>query len=97
MISQKCPKCKSDRVRRGYRKTSIFLKIIARYHLLCDACNWEFTGFALPGTVTSKPKRKKIQKEQNINQDTVQENSDFDESDDGLHQVDSKKGVKIRS
>jgi hypothetical protein len=59
MISQKCPKCRSDRIRRGYRKTSIFLKLVCRYHLLCDACNWEFTGFALPGTVTAKPRRKK--------------------------------------
>jgi hypothetical protein len=26
--------------------------------LLCDACNWEFKGFAVPGTVTNKPARK---------------------------------------
>jgi hypothetical protein len=23
--------------------------------LLCDNCNWEFTGFAVPGTVSAKP------------------------------------------
>jgi hypothetical protein len=23
--------------------------------LLCDGCNWEFKGFAVPGTVTNKP------------------------------------------
>jgi hypothetical protein len=23
--------------------------------LLCDNCNWEFKGFAVPGTVTNKP------------------------------------------
>ncbi len=59
MISQNCPRCTSNRVRRGYRKTSIFMKLVFRYHLLCDNCNWEFAGFAVPGTVSSKPRRKK--------------------------------------
>ncbi len=63
MISQKCPRCASNRIRRGYRPTSIFLKIFFRYHLLCDNCNWEFTGFAVPGTVTSKPTRKRKKEE----------------------------------
>ena len=35
------------------------MKIFFRYYLLCDGCNWEFTGFAVPGTVTSTPKRSK--------------------------------------
>ncbi|HEY8560801.1 MAG TPA: hypothetical protein VIL74_10540 [Pyrinomonadaceae bacterium] len=26
-----------------------------RYNLLCDNCNWEFKGFAVPGTVSAKP------------------------------------------
>jgi hypothetical protein len=26
---------------------------------LCDGCNWEFTGFAVPGTVSAKPTRKR--------------------------------------
>ena len=59
MISQRCPKCRSDRIRRGYRPTSFFLKIFFRYNLLCNKCNWEFTGFAVPGTVDHKPERKK--------------------------------------
>jgi hypothetical protein len=29
-----------------------------RYNLLCDSCNWEFIGFAVPGTITHKPTRK---------------------------------------
>ena len=58
MISQKCPRCHSDRVRRGYRPTSLFSKIVFRYNLLCDNCNWEFKGFAVPGTVTTKPTKK---------------------------------------
>lgn len=58
MISQKCPKCLSNRVRRGYRPTPIWSKILFRYNLLCDNCNWEFTGFAVPGTVSAKPTKK---------------------------------------
>jgi hypothetical protein len=59
MISQYCPKCHSSRVRRGYRETSLLSKIIFRYHLLCDACNWEFKGFAVPGTVGSRSRRRR--------------------------------------
>jgi hypothetical protein len=55
MISQKCPKCFSNRVRRGYRPTPLWSKILFRYNLLCDNCNWEFKGWAVPGTVSSKP------------------------------------------
>lgn len=62
MISQRCPKCLSDRVRLGYRPTPIWSKILLRYHLLCDNCNWEFVGFAVPGTVSHKPTRKKKSK-----------------------------------
>ena len=58
MISQKCPKCLSNRVRRGYRPTPLLSKILFRYNLLCDNCNWEFKGFAVPGTVSSKPTKK---------------------------------------
>jgi hypothetical protein len=57
MISQKCPKCLSSRVRRGYRPTPFWSKMLFRYNLLCDNCNWEFTGFAVPGTVSAKPTR----------------------------------------
>jgi ribosomal protein L37AE/L43A len=62
MISQNCPKCNSSRIRRGYRSTSIFSKILFRYNLLCDSCNWEFTGFAVPFTVDTKPERRKIKR-----------------------------------
>jgi len=59
MISQRCPKCHSDRIRRGYRPTPFLSKCIFRYNLLCDGCNWEFFGFAVPGTVSARPTRKK--------------------------------------
>lgn len=58
MISQRCPKCLSKKIRRGYRPTPIWSKILFRYNLLCDSCNWEFTGFAVPGTVSAKPTRR---------------------------------------
>ena len=58
MISQNCPRCGSKRIRRGYRPTSFFSKLIFRYNLLCDSCNWEFKGFAVPFTVTSKPTKR---------------------------------------
>jgi hypothetical protein len=59
MISQKCPKCRSSRVRRGYRPTPFLVKCLFRFNLLCDTCNWEFVGFAVPGTLSSKSKKKK--------------------------------------
>lgn len=59
MATQKCPRCKSKRVRLGYRPTSLFKKLTFRYNLLCDDCNWEFSGFAVPGTVPRKTRKKK--------------------------------------
>ncbi|MGI8656603.1 MAG: hypothetical protein ACR2LC_15470 [Pyrinomonadaceae bacterium] len=54
MISQRCPKCHSRRIRRGYQPTPILLRMFGIYNLLCDHCNLLFRGFAVPGTV-SKP------------------------------------------
>ncbi len=51
MIAQRCPKCRSSRVRRGYEDTPLLLRLIGIYSLLCDNCNLLFKGFALPGTV----------------------------------------------
>lgn len=58
MVTQRCPRCASGRVRLGYRPTPIWSKVLFRYNLLCDNCNWEFTGFGLPGTVSTKPTKK---------------------------------------
>ncbi len=65
MISQNCPRCHSKRIRRGYRPTPLWSKFLLRYNLLCDGCNWEFKGFAVPGTVSAKPakKRKAVENE----------------------------------
>lgn len=74
MATQKCPRCGSERVRRGYRTTSLFKKLTFRYNLLCDSCNWEFVGFAVPGTVSAKTKKKR--KEPSLEPDNK---SDFTE------------------
>lgn len=92
MISQSCPKCNSQRIRRGYRPTPFWLKMLFRYKLLCDKCNWEFTGFAVPGTVSSKPtgSRKMDKKaDENIEKTTSA-------SLDLSQRQDIKKRVKIR-
>lgn len=77
MATQRCPKCKSKRVRLGYRPTSMLLKILFTYNLLCDECNWEFTGFAIPGTVAKKTKKKKV----NVN---TENNYDLNKSDENM-------------
>jgi hypothetical protein len=59
LIFSKCPRCNSNRIRRGYRRTPIWWRILGRYHLLCNACNWEFIGWAIPGTVESAAKRRR--------------------------------------
>jgi ribosomal protein L37AE/L43A len=59
MISQRCPKCKSSRIRRGYKPNLWLFRLFGIYNLLCDHCNLLFTGFAVPGTVPKHGSRKK--------------------------------------
>jgi hypothetical protein len=54
MIAQRCPKCGSSRLRRGYTDTPLLLRMIGVYRLLCDNCNLLFKGFAVPGTVPAR-------------------------------------------
>jgi hypothetical protein len=60
MASQKCPKCGSGRVQRGYRDAPFVLRLFGVNELLCNNCSAEFRGFALPGTV-SRSRRRKIE------------------------------------
>ena len=62
MIGQRCPKCKSSRLRRGYKPTPFFLRMFGIYSLLCDDCNLLFKGFAVPGTVPRHGSKKKKQR-----------------------------------
>lgn len=70
MISQRCPKCKSSRIRRGYSHTPLFFRIFGLYNLLCDSCNLLFRGFAVPGTVpkpgSSRSKRRSSSETQRV-------------------------------
>lgn len=62
MISPKCPKCGSSRVRRGYKRTPLVMRLFGIYHLLCDHCNLLFTGFVVPGTLQRRKKHRRHKK-----------------------------------
>jgi len=95
MISQRCPKCNSTRIRAGYRPTLLWSKLLFRYNLLCNNCNWEFKGFAVPGTVSSKTKRDK--KKQSKFSDTNQKDSlDTDGESEKTASDSSQSGLKKR-
>jgi hypothetical protein len=55
---QRCPRCGSKNIRKGYQHTAWWSALIGRYNLLCNNCNWEFVGFAFPGSL-SKHSRKR--------------------------------------
>jgi len=57
MISQRCPKCRSSRIRKGYKPTPLLFRLVGIHHLLCNHCNLLFTGFAVPGTL-ARPNKK---------------------------------------
>lgn len=63
MIAQRCPKCRSSRVRRGYSDTPLLLRLIGVYNLLCDNCNLLFRGFAVPGTVPARGTHRRRRRE----------------------------------
>ena len=46
-ITRKCPRCGSHRIRRGYKRTPWFIRMFGIRSLLCDHCNWLFTGFGI--------------------------------------------------
>lgn len=62
MISQKCPKCHSARIRRGYKPTPWIFRLVGIHHLLCNHCNLLFTGFAVPGTVGRSSRKSRRQR-----------------------------------
>lgn len=103
MISQRCPKCDSSRIRRGYRPTSIFKKILFRFNLLCDNCNWEFVGFALPFQKSSRSNRSVKRRNEDIDNDNKEKIDQLqqDEKAATLKQENStgktRKKIKIRA
>lgn len=99
MISQRCPKCYSSRIRAGYRPTPLWSKLLFRYNLLCDSCNWEFKGFAVPGTVSSRSRSSKKKQTASVaaNKEADSETSDKNGkiTSDGK-QTQIKKRVKVK-
>jgi hypothetical protein len=66
--------------------------------LLCDNCNWEFAGFAVPGTVSSKPskKRKKNSFEKNVDEASFEETRETDAAPNGEERKKKKTRTKIK-
>jgi len=95
MVSQSCPRCASPRVRRGYRPTPLWSKFIFRYHLLCDNCNWEFAGFAVPGTVSSKPTKKRKKNSFGNNEASFEDTRETDAAE-GEERKKKKTRTKIK-
>ncbi len=60
MFVRRCPKCGSSRVQRGFNDPPLPLRLIGIYDLLCNNCDFEFKGFALPGTI-KRTRRAKIE------------------------------------
>ncbi|MDQ3321553.1 MAG: hypothetical protein M3525_03720 [Acidobacteriota bacterium] len=89
MISQHCPRCHSKRIRRGYRPTPLWSKILLRYNLLCDGCNWEFIGFAVPGTISAKPTKKRKTDEDGVG-------ASLNTSSGGKEKLTVKNRVKVK-
>ncbi len=94
----------SSRVRRGYRPTPFWSKILFRYNLLCDNCNWEFKGFAVPGTVSSKPTKNPKKKTATKSIDSLDEtdsnnaiNNLPDESAENLVSLDNFAGPSVKA
>jgi hypothetical protein len=71
MISQRCPKCRSSRIRKGYKPTPLLLRLFGIHHLLCNHCNLLFTGFAVPGTVGRSSHKNSTRTRSDRNQGTV--------------------------
>lgn len=68
MISQKCPKCRSSRIRKGYKPTPLLFRLVGIHYLLCNHCNLLFTGFAVPGTVGRSGRKNPARGESDGNQ-----------------------------
>ena len=47
----RCPRCESLRIQLGFSDPPLHLRLLGIRDLLCNNCNLEFRGFALPGRV----------------------------------------------
>jgi hypothetical protein len=98
MISQKCPVCRSKRIRKGYRPTRFWSKLMFRYNLLCNNCNWEFIGFAIPlfaSTKQTKSSRERKPAGKNLEQPALK--SSEMQNDLEKQKVGTRKKIRIRA
>ena len=51
----RCPRCDSTRIQRGYKDTSVVVRIAGRHELLCNNCGLEFTGHKWSGVFHRVP------------------------------------------
>jgi hypothetical protein len=54
MFAQRCPSCRSSRLKRGYTDPPLLFRLFGVYNLLCENCNLLFKGLAVPGTVPAR-------------------------------------------
>ena len=80
MISQRCPKCRSSRIRKGYKPTPLVFRLVGIHHLLCNHCNLLFTGFAVPWTLGSPNKKARNRKRTDEGKSPVSEFSQAKDS-----------------
>jgi hypothetical protein len=88
LIFSKCPRCDSGRIRRGYRRTPIWRRAVGRYYLLCNACNWEFAGWAIPGTVDAASARRRKKRAEEKNRQAAEA---FDESKEFIQKTEESE------
>lgn len=60
MFVRQCPRCGSTRIQQGFDDPPLLWRLFGFYDLLCNNCDLEFRGFALPGTV-KRSRRAKIE------------------------------------
>lgn len=54
-----CPRCKSTRIQRGYKNSSLVLQMAGMHELLCNNCGLEFKGFDPLRKLERKPAARK--------------------------------------
>lgn len=57
-MALRCPKCGSERIRRGYTQPVLPLRLLGLRALLCDRCNLVYTSFALSGDLRKSTRGK---------------------------------------
>lgn len=80
--------------------------MIGKYNLLCNACNWEFVGFAVPGTLEAHSARRRKKRAEQKNQqplapihESKEALEDFEEAETvskSPHRIKVRKRVRVK-